>query len=454
VTTYLFVGPTLPRAEIGTLCDFVCLPPAAQGDVLHLAKARPRAIGIIDGYFDGVPAVWHKEILWALTQGIHVFGSASMGALRAAELHQFGMRGVGRIFAAYLADELEDDDEVAVMHGPAAAGYVTLSEPMVNMRATLESAERAGIVTAATRAVLIERGKSLFYQERTWERVLAGGGVEGAPAGEMQTLRAWLPTGRIDRKRLDAREMIAAMRDFLAGAPGPMQAAFKFEWTDMWEIATQSAAARGVVDSETAGVSQDEWVLDELRLDEAAFRSVRQRTLLRRLAADGPRSRPPAIDPAARRATEQRLRTRLGLFRRSDLDRWCSENNLDATDFARLIDEETRLAELEARLDPHLGRDLLDQLRLDGTYGRLAARAAQKRAALADKGQLDAAPIDVGLTPIVLVAWHFETRLGQAIPDDLDSYIGRLGFKGRADFYRALARERLYLQSGQVEADR
>ncbi len=454
MTTYLFVGPTLPQAEIGALCDFVCLPPAAQGDVLHLAKARPRVIGIIDGYFDGVPAVWHKEILWALTQGIHVFGSASMGALRAAELRQFGMRGVGRIFEAYLGGELEDDDEVAVMHGPAATGYVTLSEPMVNMRATLEQAERAGIVTAATRAALIERAKGLFYQERTWERVLAGGGVEGAPAGEMQTLRAWLPTGRIDQKRLDAREMIAAMREFLAGAPGPMQAAFKFEWTDMWDSATQSGAARGIVDNETGGPSQDEWVLDELRLDEAAFQSVRQRTLLRRLAADGPRSRPPAIDPAARRATEQRLRTRLGLFRRSDLDRWCGENNLDAADFARLIDEETRLAELEARLDPHLARDLLDQLRLDGTYGRFAARAAQKRTALAASGQEDADPVAAGLTPIVLVAWHFEARLGRAIPDDLDSYVRRLGFKTRPDFYRALARERLYFQLGKVEADR
>ena len=445
MTTYLFVGPTLPRAEIGALCDFVCRPPAAQGDVLHLVKARPRAIGIIDGYFDGVPAVWHKEILWALTQGIHVFGSASMGALRAAELHQFGMRGVGRIFEAFLADELEDDDEVAVMHAPAAAGYVTLSEPMVNIRATLDSAERAGIVTAAMRVALIERAKSLFYQERTWERVLAGDGAEGPFASEMQTLREWLPTGRIDRKRLDAREMIAAMREFLAGDPGPMQAAFKFEWTDMWESATQSAAARGVVDSEAGGASQDEWVLDELRLDEAAFQSVRQRALLRRLAADRSRSRPPAIDPRARRETEQRLRTRLGLFRRSDLDRWCSENNLDATDFARLVDEETRLAEIEARLDPHLGRDLLDQLRLDGTYSRFAARAAQKRAALADSGHEDADPAAAGPTPIALVAWHFEARLGRAMPDDLDSYVRRLGFTGRSDFYRALARERLYL---------
>jgi hypothetical protein len=447
VTTYLFVGPTLPQTEIATLCDFVCLPPAAQGDVLHLAKARPRAIGMIDGYFDGVPAVWHKEVLWALTQGIHVFGSASMGALRAAELHQFGMRGVGRIFAAYLAGELEDDDEVAVMHGPAPTGYVTLSEPMVNIRATLESAERAGIVTAATRGLLIERGKGLFYQDRSWERVLAEGGAEGSPAGEVKALRAWLPTGRIDQKRLDARAMIVAMREFLAGAPGPMQVAFTFEWTDMWESARQSTAARGIVDGEGAA-SPDEWVLDELRLDEAAFQAARQRALLRRLAADGAMSRPSAIDPGARRETEKRLRTRLGLFRRADLGRWCRENQLDPTDFAHLIDEETRLCEIEDRFDPQHRRDLLDQLRLDGTYGRLAAQAARKRTVLAASGQLDAAPIDVGLTPIVLVAWHFETRLGCSIPDDIAAHVRRLGLSSLADFYRLLAREWLYSRQG------
>jgi len=448
VTTYLFVGPTLPRVEIAALCDFVCLAPVAQGDVIHVAKARPRAIGIIDGYFDGVPAVWHKEILWALTQGIHVFGSASMGALRAAELHEFGMRGIGRVFEAYRAGALEDDDEVAVTHGPAAAGYVALSEPMVNIRATLERAERAGIVAAATRAALIERAKGQFYQERTWEGVLADGGVEDPPAREMQALREWLPTGRIDQKRRDALEMIAAMQDFLAADPGPMQPAFTFEWTDMWEIATQYAAAGGVVDGESGAASQDEWVLDELRLDEGAFQSARQRALLRRLATDGPRSQPPAIDPAARRAAELQLRTRLGLIRRSDLDLWCSENNLDAADFARLIDEEARLAELEARLDPHLRRDLVDQLRLDVTYGRFAARAARKRAVLAESGQLDAAPIDVGLTPIVLVAWHFESRLGCSIPDDLGAHARRLGLSGLADFYRLLAREWLYSQRG------
>jgi hypothetical protein len=84
---------------------------------------QPQAIGIIDGYFHRVPAVWHKEILWAMSEGIHVFGSASMGALRASELHRYGMIGVGRVFETYRDGRLEDDDEVVVMHSPESFGY-------------------------------------------------------------------------------------------------------------------------------------------------------------------------------------------------------------------------------------------------------------------------------------------------------------------------------------------
>ena len=85
----VFVGPTLRPDELPQCPDLVLLPPVAQGDLYRAARQRPRAIGIIDGYFEGVLSVWHKEILWAMAEGIHVFGSASMGALRAAELHDF-----------------------------------------------------------------------------------------------------------------------------------------------------------------------------------------------------------------------------------------------------------------------------------------------------------------------------------------------------------------------------
>jgi len=102
----IFAGPTIAADAIRNRLDAEVLPPVAQGDVYRVARRRPPAIGIVDGYFEGVPSVWHKEILWAMEQGIPVFGSASMGALRAAELHDFGMIGVGAIFEAYLKARL------------------------------------------------------------------------------------------------------------------------------------------------------------------------------------------------------------------------------------------------------------------------------------------------------------------------------------------------------------
>ena len=77
MTSYVFTGPTLSPKEAEAELDATILPPVSQGDVYRVALEAPRAIGIIDGYFEQVPAVWHKEILWAMAQGIHVFGSAS-----------------------------------------------------------------------------------------------------------------------------------------------------------------------------------------------------------------------------------------------------------------------------------------------------------------------------------------------------------------------------------------
>ncbi|WP_438008248.1 TfuA-like protein [Sorangium sp. So ce321] len=124
MTVHLFLGPTLAAAVL----DAVILPPAAHGDVYRAAQRGATVIGIVDGYFEVVPAVWHKEILWAMREGVHVLGSASMGALRAVELAPFGMEGVGAVFEAYQRAELEDDDEVAVAHAPAAYGYRPLCE--------------------------------------------------------------------------------------------------------------------------------------------------------------------------------------------------------------------------------------------------------------------------------------------------------------------------------------
>ena len=82
-------------AAIQTIEDDV-LPPVSQGDVLRAALRRPKAIGIVDGYFEHVPSVWHKEILWAMSEGIHVFGSTAWW-----QLGTLGMVGVGEVFEVY-----------------------------------------------------------------------------------------------------------------------------------------------------------------------------------------------------------------------------------------------------------------------------------------------------------------------------------------------------------------
>ena len=159
----MFTGPTISAADASRELDAVFRPPAAQGDVYQAALDGPIAIGIIDGFFETVPAVWHKEILWAMSRGIHVYGSASMGALRAAELRVFGMIGVGRVFEAFRDDLLSDDDEVAITLGLEEADYRPLSEAMVNIRATLRAAEAAEVVTTPTRIELERLAKALYY---------------------------------------------------------------------------------------------------------------------------------------------------------------------------------------------------------------------------------------------------------------------------------------------------
>src|SRR5438270_5415666 len=70
VTVFVFTGPTISAADAGCVLDAVYLPPVSQGDVYRVGLEKPLAIGIVDGYFEQVPAVWHKEILWALSEGI------------------------------------------------------------------------------------------------------------------------------------------------------------------------------------------------------------------------------------------------------------------------------------------------------------------------------------------------------------------------------------------------
>src|SRR5690242_4424245 len=233
MTIFVFAGPSLARADTA-VSGLTYLPPAAEGDIYRATREGPRAIALIDGYFEAQPAVWHKEILWAMYQGIHVFGAASMGALRAAELWSFGMQGAGVIYRAYRRGVLIDDAEVAVLHGPAELNYPSVTEALVNVRANLSRAQARGVLSREARRLVLQSAASVYYKDRTWERILAAAIQNGVAAEDAASLKSWLKTNSFDLKRRDAGSLIRLVKEREASFDEPLQVSYEFEDTTFW----------------------------------------------------------------------------------------------------------------------------------------------------------------------------------------------------------------------------
>ena len=247
----VFLGPTLSVMDARSILDAVYLPPVAQGDVARAIWDGADVIGIVDGYFECIPSVWHKEILYAMRRGVHVLGCSSMGALRAAELAPFGMEGVGAVFEAYRSGELEDDDEVAVIHGPAELGFPALSEAMVNVRRTLSDALADGVIDGATRCRLESAAKALHYKNRTWSQILDVAEAAGTTPDIVAAVKRWLPDGRVDQKREDAIAMLRHIGHRFSRPTLPKSVPYHFEHTTLWAAAMQPIAPRGDAIAET-----------------------------------------------------------------------------------------------------------------------------------------------------------------------------------------------------------
>lgn len=194
----VFVGPSARAADRLTDPGIEWRPPIRRGDLARLSL-HVRTVGIVDGEFDQSLAVAPREILELLRRGVDVVGGASMGALRAAELHESGMRGVGRIFRMYRDGLVDADDEVAIVFDPETLRPLT--EPLVNVRCAVARAERAGRLTASVAAAIVAAARSLPYRARTHRRILSEAGA--ALGTDLAALAPILD--QHDQKRIDAR---------------------------------------------------------------------------------------------------------------------------------------------------------------------------------------------------------------------------------------------------------
>lgn len=186
----MFVGPTLASsAPARALAKGLQLRrPVRRHDLDRLVAERkkPGTIVIVDGVFHDTLAVGHAEIRTALARGWQVWGLSSMGAIRAREMGHLGMRGFGRVFARFVAEEDFQDDEVALLHEPSAP-YRPVSEPLVHLRAAIDHLVAERIVSPEDARAVVAELKGRWYGERTVRRAvhaLKGRALAGAATVE------------------------------------------------------------------------------------------------------------------------------------------------------------------------------------------------------------------------------------------------------------------------------
>ncbi len=425
MTAVVFVGPTLTPVAVAECLDANILPPVQQGDVYRAARRNPTAIGIIDGFFEGVPSVWHKEILWAIEQGIPVFGSASMGALRAAELADFGMIGVGRIYEDYQSGVLQDDDEVAVLHSPAEFGFRPLSEPMVSIRATVERAQSLDILSPDTAEKVLGCAKAMHYRNRVWSGITDA--LKDLPG--FAEFAQWLPEGSIDAKAQDARAMLVRMSEHLADPVLPPSEPARTERTLMWK------RLRARVDG--GSLAADSAVVDEVRLNPGLYAQLRDRAVLTLLSCEDASRQDRQPDHSELVKQMAAHRAKAGLSRRTDLLNWIEANDLTVDGYEAILGDAARVDAAIASRAGILDASLLSELRRTDQYVELRNRAARKAQHSAPVGL-------IGADRLGILMWYFETYLDQQVPDDLESYAVSLGLSGRDAFYDLIEAEFLF----------
>jgi len=271
--------------------DATVLPPAQQGDVLRLLGDQPDVIAIVDGLFFRVPSLLHREILFALARGVRVMGAASLGALRAAELDQYGMEGVGLIYHWYRDGVVDADDEVAVLHAGADEGYRPLSVALVNLRYNLDRAVAHGVISRRHAASALALARRLYFADRADAAILAG----VADSARRDALRSFLAMHAVDLKREDALGLLRVIARRIAGdEPWPARPAFQFHKTSHFEL-----FRRQYLSHEIAGfrVNESE-ALALYRIVSPAAPDMHRRVAIRCLSVDEARARGIIADPA------------------------------------------------------------------------------------------------------------------------------------------------------------
>jgi hypothetical protein len=205
----LFVGPSAHGLAPALLDGLRVRPPVRRGDIDRLRDGvpAPGVIVVCDGVFQAEPAVSHAELCRALDAGWQVWGVSSLGAIRAWELRNEGMRGFGWVHAQFARFDDFTDDEMCLLHFPEPP-YFPVSEALVNLRYALAKRKSVLGISDAAEGSLLEKLRGMWFGDRTRAAIRdAMLGPAGLDEVTTDTLLAWLDRHRV--KCLDLAELLA-----------------------------------------------------------------------------------------------------------------------------------------------------------------------------------------------------------------------------------------------------
>lgn len=428
---FIFVGPTVPLAEAEAILPHATfLPPVAQGDLATLLRYKPDVIGIIDGYFERVPAVWHKEILLALKQGIRVIGSASMGALRAAELASFGMEGIGEIFKWYHDGIIDGDDEVAIRHMPADFGYKPMSDAMVNIRKTLHAAQQQNLLSSAIHNQLIAIAKSTYYAERTYAQIWEQAQKEGLAVPPLENVQP------IDLKKADGLALLHTL------AQETTPSSFVAPNFDFNLSATFARLLdRDVWQKEASTPITHQTIINHARLELPDYHQLAQQANIHDLLLHLAKLMNIQLSEAEIKTGWKKFRQQYSLTDEATYQAWLQNNHLTDDEADELVRDWLMIRRVQHIQSLQKNKGMLRELRLNGRYTPLLQTTIQKETQFNEQDITQLAK-QISRTELLSFWWQHQNKKGD--PPAVRTFARQHHFPNEEVLWRELLKYYIY----------
>ena len=434
MTAFVFLGPSIPISKASKLSSATFLPPINVGDLAWVIQQRPKVIGIIDGYFYSHPSVWHKEILVALNQGIHVIGGSSIGAIRALELGSFGMIGVGEVFQWFKDGKVEADDEIAYEFIYSEHGYKKVSEPLVNIRKTFKAALEDGILDSVNHDYLIKISKDLYYKDRTFDRIINQAVADQLAPDVGTSLKNFVDTQKTNILEQDAIRVLEAVERARITKEG-FEPKFELSMTpfvdDILDVHKKEeiGSSRSIMSEDLTNHARLEWE------DYFDTKTRAMENLILLIYAD---QNGISLDESELVAGRELFLEFLEI-QEKDIQTWSSQNNIALHEFENYLHDWVLLKKIRSRAKEIDNRTFLWHLRLENRYSNLLKST---KLVLESEDSDKKKPIEKRFTTRELLV-YFRDKLKISSIQDVFSRANELGFSSEASFLLSILRSML-----------